>query len=119
MSAIGTLVGRAILHGRGKSLHDIGATTQGTLSAVIPHGDIRAAFADLLPCWKGRKPRRAAIDRDELAALLLDKSLPPNALRVAGLRALGMPEAQIRAKLRLPKRTYYDAVRILSCRPRR
>ena len=80
--------------------------------------DIRAELARLLPCWKGRKPRRAAPDPDELVALLLDKSLPPNALRIAGLRALGMPEAQIRAKLAMPKRTYYDAVRILS-RPRR
>jgi hypothetical protein len=76
--------------------------------------DIRAELADLLPCWKGRKPRRATPDRDELVTLLLDKSLPPNALRVAGLRALGMPEAQIRARLKMPKRTYYDAVTILS-----
>ncbi|HEY6923022.1 MAG TPA: AsmA family protein, partial [Steroidobacteraceae bacterium] len=44
----GALVARAILHGRGKSLHEIGATAQGTLSAVIPHGDIRSAFAELL-----------------------------------------------------------------------
>ena len=44
----GTLVARAILHGKGKSLHEIGATAQGTLSAVIPHGDIRAAFAELI-----------------------------------------------------------------------
>ena len=80
--------------------------------------DIRAELARLLPCWKGRKPRRAAPDYDEMAALFLDKSLPPNALRVAGLRALGMPEAQIRAKLNLPRRTYYDAVAILS-RPRK
>jgi hypothetical protein len=80
--------------------------------------DIRAELARLLPCWKGRKPRRSAPDPDELVALLLDKSLPPNALRIAGLRALGMPEAQIRAKLAMPKRTYYDAVTILS-RPRK
>jgi len=44
----GTLVARAILHGRGKSLHEVGATAQGTLSAVIPHGDIRSAFAELM-----------------------------------------------------------------------
>jgi uncharacterized protein involved in outer membrane biogenesis len=44
----GTLVGRAILHGRGKSLHEIGSTAAGTLSFAIPHGDIRAAFAELL-----------------------------------------------------------------------
>ena len=75
---------------------------------------LRAELADLLPCWSGPKPRRTALDRDELVALMLDKSLPPNALRLAALRALGMPEAQIRAKLNLPRRTYYDAVTILS-----
>ncbi|HEY0342923.1 MAG TPA: AsmA family protein, partial [Steroidobacteraceae bacterium] len=44
----GTMVGRAILHGRGKSLHEVGATTEGTLSVVVPHGDIRNAFAELM-----------------------------------------------------------------------
>jgi AsmA family protein len=44
----GTLVGRAILHGRGRSLHEIGSTAAGTLSIAVPHGDIRAAFAELL-----------------------------------------------------------------------
>ena len=44
----GTMVGRAILRGRGKSLHEIGSTAAGTLSVVVPHGDIRAAFAELL-----------------------------------------------------------------------
>jgi len=83
-----------------------------------PTEAIRAELADLLPCWKGRRPRRSTPDRDELVALLLDKSLPPAALRIAALRALGMPEAQIRAKLAMPKRTYYDAVTILS-RPRK
>jgi AsmA family protein len=44
----GTLIARAILHGRGKSLHEVGSTAQGTLSAVIPQGDIRSAFAELI-----------------------------------------------------------------------
>ena len=44
----GTLVGRVMLHGRGKSLHEIGSTAAGTMSFVVPHGDIRAAFAELL-----------------------------------------------------------------------
>lgn len=79
-----------------------------------PTEAIRAELADLLPCWKGRKPRRAMPSRDMLVTLLLDKSLPPNALRIAGLRALGMPESQIRAKLKIPERTYYDALRILA-----
>ena len=44
----GTLVGRAILHGRGKSLHEVGSTAEGTVSVVVPHGDIRKAFAELM-----------------------------------------------------------------------
>lgn len=44
----GTMVGRAILHGRGKSLHEVGSTAAGTLSVVVPHGDIRNAFAELM-----------------------------------------------------------------------
>jgi uncharacterized protein involved in outer membrane biogenesis len=44
----GTMVGRAILHGRGKSLHEVGSTAEGTLSIAVPHGDIRNAFAELM-----------------------------------------------------------------------
>ena len=44
----GTMVGRALLHGRGKSLHEIGSTAAGTLSLAVPHGDIRSAFAELM-----------------------------------------------------------------------
>jgi AsmA family protein len=44
----GTLVARALLHGRGKSLHEVASTAQGTLTAVIPHGDISSAFAELV-----------------------------------------------------------------------
>lgn len=76
--------------------------------------DIRAELAATLPCWKGRKPRRPAPDYDEMAALLLDQSLTLAALRIAGLRAIGMPEAQIRAKLGIPQRTYYHAIGIIS-----
>jgi AsmA family protein len=44
----GTMVGRAILKGRGKSLHEVGSTATGTMSIVVPHGDIRNAFAELM-----------------------------------------------------------------------
>jgi len=44
----GTLVGRITLHGHGKSFHEIGSTAAGNVSFVIPHGDIRAAFAEAL-----------------------------------------------------------------------
>jgi hypothetical protein len=80
--------------------------------------EIRAELADLLPCWQGRKPRRRTPDLDALTAILLNKSLPPNALRLAALRELGMTEAQIKAKLRFPRQTYYDAVRILAAHRR-
>ena len=76
----GTLVARAILHGRGKSLHEIGATAQGTLSAVIPHGDIRAAFAELM-----------GIDAAKGLGLLLRKNQDKTAIRcgVANFKAEG------------------------------
>jgi AsmA family protein len=44
----GTMVGRAILKGHGKSLHEVGSTAEGTLSIAVPHGDIRNAFAELM-----------------------------------------------------------------------
>jgi uncharacterized protein involved in outer membrane biogenesis len=44
----GTLVGRITLRGHGKSLHEIGSTAAGNVSFVIPHGDIREAFAEAL-----------------------------------------------------------------------
>ncbi|MDB6090650.1 MAG: AsmA family protein [Gammaproteobacteria bacterium] len=43
----GIMVGRAILHGRGKSVHEVGATADGTVSVVVPHGEIREALAEL------------------------------------------------------------------------
>jgi AsmA family protein len=43
----GTLVGRALLHGRGSSVHSVVATADGTVVAVVPHGEVREAFAEL------------------------------------------------------------------------
>ena len=76
----GTMAGRAILHGRGKSLHEIGSTAAGTLSVVIPHGDIRSAFAELL-----------GIDAARGLGLLLTKSQDKTAIRcgVADFKAQG------------------------------
>lgn len=76
----GTLVARAILRGRGKSLHEVGATAQGTLSAVIPHGDIRSAFAELL-----------GIDAAKGLGLLLSKNQDKAPIRcgVANFKAEG------------------------------
>lgn len=75
---------------------------------------VHARLAELLPgCVTVRYSPKRAVDRDELIAIALDKSLPPNALRVAVLQALGMPTPEIRAKLGLPKQSWSDVVRIL------
>jgi len=76
----GTLVGRAILHGRGKSLHEVGSTAAGTLTVVVPHGDITAAFPELL-----------GIDAARGLGLLLTKSQEKTGIRcgVANFKAQG------------------------------
>jgi len=43
----GLLVGRVRLHGAGASVHEVASNADGTITAVIPHGEIRAAFAEL------------------------------------------------------------------------
>ena len=43
----GTLLSRAQLKGTGNSVHEILATSSGTITAIIPHGEIRQAFAEL------------------------------------------------------------------------
>jgi hypothetical protein len=40
--------GRARLEGRGNSVHAIAADANGTISAVVPHGEMREAYAELL-----------------------------------------------------------------------
>ena len=44
----GTLQARARLHGVGDSVHRAASTASGEVTAVIPHGQIRQAFAELL-----------------------------------------------------------------------
>jgi AsmA family protein len=43
----GTLQGRIHIEGSGSSIHAVAADANGTLSAVLPHGDMRRAFAEL------------------------------------------------------------------------
>jgi AsmA family protein len=43
----GVLQARAVIDGKGDSVHDLVGDADGSLVAVIPHGDIRAAFAEL------------------------------------------------------------------------
>lgn len=42
----GTLVGRLRIHGTGDSMHAFASTADGTLSIVVPHGEIEQAFAE-------------------------------------------------------------------------
>lgn len=44
----GRAIGRAKLEGPGASIHDFAASSRGTLSLVVPQGQMRAAFAELL-----------------------------------------------------------------------
>ncbi|MBI1308474.1 MAG: AsmA family protein [Proteobacteria bacterium] len=44
----GNVVARAQLAGRGESVHDAMAAAQGSLTLVVPHGEIRQAFAELM-----------------------------------------------------------------------
>jgi uncharacterized protein involved in outer membrane biogenesis len=43
----GVLLGRIAAEGHGRSVHAVASTAAGTVTAVIPHGEIRAAFAEL------------------------------------------------------------------------
>ncbi|HEY6458279.1 MAG TPA: AsmA family protein [Steroidobacteraceae bacterium] len=43
----GILQARAVIKGRGDSVHNVMADADGSFAAVIPHGDIRSAFAEL------------------------------------------------------------------------
>lgn len=77
--------------------------------------EVRAKLAAILPgCVSARYAPRHAADAEEIVALVLDRSVTINALRLGCLRALGMSEKEAKEKLALPRRTYYDAVRILA-----
>ncbi len=43
----GVMVGRLRAHGTGDSVHAAASTADGALTAVLPHGQVRAAFAEL------------------------------------------------------------------------
>ena len=44
----GRAMGRARLEGSGNSVHRFAAASKGSISLVVPHGEMRAAFAELL-----------------------------------------------------------------------
>jgi uncharacterized protein involved in outer membrane biogenesis len=43
----GVMLGRLRVHGTGDSVHAVASTADGALTAVLPHGQVRAAFAEL------------------------------------------------------------------------
>jgi uncharacterized protein involved in outer membrane biogenesis len=43
----GVMQARAKLHGTGASVHDVASTANGTITAIMPQGEIRAVFAEL------------------------------------------------------------------------
>jgi AsmA family protein len=47
-SVNGAMIGRAKLQGVGRSVHDTASTASGTVGLVVPQGEIRKAFAELL-----------------------------------------------------------------------
>lgn len=55
---------------------------------------------------------------DELWDILRDRSLPPTAMRIAGMRVLGASNEEIMRELEIPRSTYYRAVSILGQKPR-
>ncbi|HEY2418371.1 MAG TPA: AsmA family protein [Steroidobacteraceae bacterium] len=66
----GVMQGRLRLEGHGNSVHAIAAHANGTISAVIPHGEMREAFAEL-----------TGIDMLRGLGLLLDKKEQNVAIR--------------------------------------
>lgn len=76
------------------------------LAALLTQGCISLRYS----------PRHAAVDHDELVSLFFDKSLTPNALRVAGLQSLGISTAEIREKLGLNRQRWSEVVGVLSRR---
>jgi AsmA family protein len=66
----GTLVGRLNVRGRGDSMHAFASSADGTLSMVVPHGEIEQAFAEF-----------AGIDVARGLGLLLQKKQKETAVR--------------------------------------
>jgi uncharacterized protein involved in outer membrane biogenesis len=43
----GLLLGRFTVRGRGRSVHAVAASANGTVTTAVPHGEVRSAFAEL------------------------------------------------------------------------
>jgi uncharacterized protein involved in outer membrane biogenesis len=63
----GSLQARVTLSGRGRSIHQVASTADGTVSAVVPHGAVRTALAELSGIDLGGLGRLIAGNKQEAA----------------------------------------------------
>ena len=63
----GVMQARAVLEGHGDSVHDVMAGANGRVSAILPHGDVNAAFAELTGINVARGIGLLLTDNDEKA----------------------------------------------------
>jgi uncharacterized protein involved in outer membrane biogenesis len=92
----GIMQGRLRVEGHGNSLHAIAADASGTVSVVLPHGDMRAAFAEL-----------AGIDVVRGLGLLLGKNDESIAIR-CGIIAVELKDGDAQAQ-----RLVFDTTNVL------
>ncbi|MFI4866111.1 MAG: AsmA family protein [Steroidobacterales bacterium] len=92
----GVMQGRLRLDGHGNSVHAIAADANGTLSAVLPHGEMREAFAEL-----------AGIDMVRGLGLLLGKKDQSTAIR-CGIIAFELKDGDAQAQ-----RLVFDTTNVL------
>jgi hypothetical protein len=74
------------------------------------------AIAEVVACYAHRRKRvrKPAADLEEIRALVLDRAVTVNALRLGVLEALGVSTAEAAEILKLPRKTLSDARRILA-----
>jgi uncharacterized protein involved in outer membrane biogenesis len=92
----GTLVGRLNLRGHGDSMHAFASTANGTLSVVVPHGEIEQAFAEF-----------AGIDVARGLGLLLNKKQKEAAVRC------GVADFQARDGIANVKQVVFDTTPVI------
>lgn len=92
----GVMQGRLRVEGHGNSVHAIAADANGTVSVVLPHGDMRAAFAEL-----------AGIDLVRGLGLLLGKNDQSIAIR-CGIVAFELEDGNAQAQ-----RLVFDTTNVL------
>lgn len=92
----GTLVGRLRVRGRGDSMHAFASTANGTLSLVVPHGEIEQAFAEF-----------AGIDVVRGLGLLLQKQQQDTVVRC------GVADFQARDGIAKVKQVVFDTTPVI------